>query len=90
MNLKGTVLSEIKIHKHQLTDTENRLVIAKSRRGECEKKGGQKVQASSYKFWECNVCYDVYSEQYCVAHLRLDKRVDLNLATRKISCNYVR
>ena len=58
----------------------------------CE--GIQKVETSSYKinrFWGCNVQHGDYSQQYCIAYLKVARRVDLKSAhhTHK-NCNYVR
>ena len=42
--------------------------------------GGQKTQPSSYKinkFWVCNAQQDDYSQQYCIAYLKVAERIDL-------------
>ena len=54
--------------------------------------GGQKTQPSSYKinkFWVCNAQQDDYSQQYCIAYLKVAERIDLINITRKV-CNYLR
>ena len=42
--------------------------------------GGQKVQSSSYKInksWGCNIQHGNCSYYYCIAYLKVAKRVDL-------------
>ena len=50
--------------------------------------GGQEVQTSSYKINKlsgCNIPHGNYSQEYCIAYLKSDKRINLKklLITRK-------
>ena len=53
----------------------------------CE--GGQKAQTFSYKmnkFWGCNAQHGDYSQQYCIAYMKVARREDLKSSHDK-ECN---